>query len=170
MEALKRRSCRTFKETPIEKEKLEQILEAGRYAPTGMDQQELHFHVITDKAMLNDLVKKTQEHFKNVPEFKNFASNPIIYHAPAVICMTVKKDQLQMAYYDCGFASQNMLIKAESLGIATLPIGIGAYAPNVWAEALKVPEEEILLSVVLGYATDDFKPKEKVLKSKVTYH
>ncbi|KAL7716660.1 Nitroreductase family protein [Entamoeba marina] len=170
MEALNRRSCRTFKDTPIEKEKLEQILEAGRKAPTGKDLQELHFHVVTDEALLEDMVKKTQEHFKNIPELKIYSNNPIIYHAPVVICMTAKKDQLDWAYYDCGFASQNMLIKAESLGIATIPIGVNTFASNVWLEALKVPEEKLLLSVVLGYAADNFKPKEKVLKSKVTYH
>ncbi|KAL7718239.1 Nitroreductase family protein [Entamoeba marina] len=170
MEALKRRSCRTFKETPIEKEKLDKILEAGRNAPTAMDLQELHFHVITDKALLTDLVKKTQEFFKESAEHKNFANNPIIYNAPAVICMTCKKEYVQWALCDSGYASQNIMVQAESLGVANLPIGCHTFAANIWAEALKVPEEEVLTAVVLGYANDNFKPKEKVLRSKVTYH
>ncbi|KAL7716611.1 Nitroreductase family protein [Entamoeba marina] len=166
MEALKRRSCRTFKETPIEKEKLEQILEAGRYAPTGMDKQELHFHVITDKALLEDMVKKTQKGLETSEMFKNFAKTPIIYNGPAVICMTCKQEDKAYAAYDCGFACQNMMIKAETLGIGTVPIAIMQGAPGVWVEALKVPEEELLMAVVFGYPTEDFKPKEKVLKNK----
>ena len=34
-----RRSCRNFKSEPVENEKLEEIIKAGTYAPTGMGKQ-----------------------------------------------------------------------------------------------------------------------------------
>lgn len=44
-----RRSVRQFKDLPIEKEKLEAIIEAGRYTPTGGNRQPLSFVVVQDE-------------------------------------------------------------------------------------------------------------------------
>ena len=44
-----RRSVRQFKNIPVEKEKLDQILEAGRYAPTGSNAQNVSFTILGSK-------------------------------------------------------------------------------------------------------------------------
>lgn len=44
-----RRSIRNFKDTPIEKEKLERILNAGRYTPTAKNTQGCRFVLIRDE-------------------------------------------------------------------------------------------------------------------------
>ena len=43
-----RYSCRKFKNTPVEKEKIEKILEAARVAPTAVNYQ----HIILNKIMI----------------------------------------------------------------------------------------------------------------------
>ena len=49
MEAiLKRRSIRKYKDIPVEQDKVVVILEAGRYAPTAGNVQDMKFLVITD--------------------------------------------------------------------------------------------------------------------------
>ncbi len=47
-----RRSTRTFNDVPLSKEILEEIVEAGRWAPTGGNCQTVHFTVITKKKVL----------------------------------------------------------------------------------------------------------------------
>ena len=47
-----RRSTRKFTDKEIEAEKLDQILEAGRYAPSGGNSQSTHFFVIRNKDVL----------------------------------------------------------------------------------------------------------------------
>ena len=46
-----RRSTRKFTAEPISRANLEVILEAGRWAPSGHNQQSWFFTVISDKAM-----------------------------------------------------------------------------------------------------------------------
>ena len=170
MQSLERRSCRAFKTQAVEKEKMEQILRAGRHAPTGMNKQELHFHVITNPELLDKMVTGLQEAFKTIPGAERFAENKIIYNAPLVIAMTCQKEDLQWAKFDCGFATQNMMVCADMLGLCTLPIGIPSMAPQVWLKALECEEEELLLCLCIGYPGDDYKKEPKDLTSKVTYH
>ena len=170
METLYRRTCRQFKSQPVEKEKIEQILKAGRYAPTGRNLQELKFHVITNKEMLDKLVKETQEEMKKNPEHAAMASNPITYNAPVAITMTCNKETNKWAQYDCGFASQNMIICAELLGLGSLPLGIMKRTPEPWLKALHCENDDLLLTICFGYKDESFQPKEKEIKSEVFYY
>ena len=58
-----RHSTRKFSDKPVEKEKLEQVIEAGRFAPSGGNNQTTHFIVIQDKSVLSELVRITREEF-----------------------------------------------------------------------------------------------------------
>ena len=50
LEAIKKRySCRNYLEKSIEKEKLNEILEAARLAPSAKNLQDWRFVVVTDK-------------------------------------------------------------------------------------------------------------------------
>ena len=169
MEALFRRTCRTFTTQPVEKEKIEQILKAGRYAPTGRNQQELKFHVITNKDLLDRVVKETQEAMAKDPVNAEMARNPITYNAPVAITMTCDKDKNKWAQYDCGFASQNMLVCAELLGLGGLPLGIMKRAPEPWLKAINRPDDDLLLTICFGYKDESFAPHEKQIKSEVVY-
>ena len=61
-----RHSTRKFSDKPVEKEKLEQIIEAGRFAPSGGNNQTTHFIVIQDKAVLSELARITREEFEKM--------------------------------------------------------------------------------------------------------
>ena len=170
MQSLERRTCRAFTSQPVEKEKLEQILRAGRHAPTGMNKQELHFHVVQTPELLNNMVTKIQAAFKTIPGCEMFAENKIIYNAPVVIVMTCKKEDIQWSKFDCGLATQNMLVCADMLGLCTLPIGLPTLCPQIWLKELNCEEEELLLSLCIGYPGEEYKKEPKELVSKVTYH
>ena len=50
-----RYSCRKFKSTPVEKEKIEKVLEAALVAPTACNLQPQRFLVLTDKNIIKAL-------------------------------------------------------------------------------------------------------------------
>ena len=55
-----RRSIRHFKDKPVEKEKLDTLLEAARYAPTGGNQQKTRYILLEqNKDELTELALKT---------------------------------------------------------------------------------------------------------------
>ena len=57
--ANKRYSARKYKDQPIEKEKLDQVLEAGRIAPTAKNNQPVKIYVLQSKKALEKISDKT---------------------------------------------------------------------------------------------------------------
>jgi nitroreductase len=67
---LKRRSIRKWKPDPVEKEKIEKVLEAGRRAPSWGNTQPWRFIVVQDKAKIEELANKVaagQPHVAGAP-------------------------------------------------------------------------------------------------------
>ena len=62
-----RRSVRRFKDMPVEKEKLKQIIEAGRFTQTSTNSQDVSYTVVTDKLPL--LKELTYESLKQKGEY-----------------------------------------------------------------------------------------------------
>ena len=54
---LTRRSTRKYRESMPDKELIEKVVEAGRYAPSGHNNQTTHFIIFTDKAVLDELAE-----------------------------------------------------------------------------------------------------------------
>ncbi|ELP91634.1 hypothetical protein EIN_206110 [Entamoeba invadens IP1] len=171
MDHLFRRSCRQFEPTAIEQDKIKAIVKAGQFAPTGRNNQEITFHVITDQALLQKTVSATQDAMSKIPEHAAMASNAITYKAPLVITMTSKKEFSKWSQYDCGFAAQNMIIAADLLGLGALPIGIMKRAPQPWEHLVGLKEDEdLLLSVAFGYPVDKLNYGNKEIRSQVIYY
>ena len=55
---LSRRSIRQFKNEPVPREVIEQILDLARYAPTASNDQNVGYIVITDKHLIEETAKK----------------------------------------------------------------------------------------------------------------
>ena len=58
-----RRSTRNYKPDPVEEEKLEQLLEAARQAPSGSNSQNNHFLVIRNPEVIRKLISMTETAF-----------------------------------------------------------------------------------------------------------
>ncbi len=103
-----RRSIRSYSDRPIEKEKIEQILQAGLYAPTGRNTRDTLFLVVTNKE-LRDKISKLNGAVMGIE------SDPF-YNAPAVII--VFADRTKHTYLEDGsIAMCNLLNAAFSLGV-----------------------------------------------------
>ena len=113
-EALKvlneRRSCRSYKPDPIPAEILDQILEAGTFAATGMGKQSPIMIAVTDK--------KTRDRLSKMNADVMGAANDPFYGAPVVIVVLANR-AVPTYLYDGSLVMGNLMNAAHSLGIAS---------------------------------------------------
>ena len=103
-----RRSIRKYKENQISDEELNQILEAGEYAPTGRGAQSPIMVVVQDKELIKELSKINAE-------IMGITSDPF-YGAPTVVI--VLADKTRHTYKEDGsLVMGNLMNAAHSLGV-----------------------------------------------------
>jgi nitroreductase len=105
-----RRSCRNFKPDPIPAEVLDQILEAGTYAATGMGRQSPIMIAVTDK--------ETRDRLSAMNAAVMGANNDPFYGAPVVIIVLADR-KVGTYLYDGSLVMGNLMNAAHSLGIAS---------------------------------------------------
>lgn len=108
---LKRRSIRKYKDTPIPEELLNKVLEAGTYAPTGMNRQTPVMVAVTDKE-IRDLLER-----ENAKVMGDETKKPF-YGAPVVI--TVFYDpEVYTSFEDGCLVMGNLLNAAYAVGLGS---------------------------------------------------
>ena len=105
-----RRSCRSYKPDPVPAEILDQILEAGTYAATGMGRQSPIMIAVTDK--------KTRDRLSEMNAAVMGAANDPFYGAPAVIVVLANR-AVPTCVYDGSLVMGNLMNAAHALGIAS---------------------------------------------------
>ncbi len=181
---LHRRAIRRFDERQIDEELLQQILQAGLYAPSAGGKQGVIFAVCQDKEVNERLGKiKRANSNPHMATAKNYVSKeqPSIaddpklinafYDAPTVITMFAPKNFL-FSVDDCAVAAENMMLAADSLGIGSCYIGQGwtAFADSYGQEVLRKWEIRTdyyaVMQLLLGYPkADDKHPAAKARKN-----
>ena len=109
----KRRSVRKFKAEMPSKELIEQIVEAGLYAPNGMGRQSSLILAVTDKK-LRDRLSDMNRRILGQPE----GSDPF-YGAPAVLVVLADKS-VPTYICDGSLTMGNMLNAAHALGLGSI--------------------------------------------------
>ena len=186
-----RRSTRSYKPDAVEREKLEKIIEVGRYAPSGGNNQSNHFIVVQDEAVLQKLAKLAEEAFAKMEVTENTYSSlkssilqskkggyVFYYHAPVLIIVANQKDYGNNIA-DCNVAIENMMIAANALDLGSCYINQLHWLnedekilPYLQELGLK-ENERVYASMVVGYPKSaDGLPNRKALERKgneVTY-
>ncbi|MCL2376018.1 MAG: nitroreductase family protein [Defluviitaleaceae bacterium] len=146
-----RRSTRKYVENTIPREKIEALLEAAMLAPSACNSRPWRFIVITQREVLNKLA-----------DCHNYAK--MLYKAPVtiVICALADeqaKNDIARGFYpqDCGAATQNILLQATEMGLASCWCGVYPKEPIVAAvrEILALPEDEIPFNIIAIGEADD---------------
>lgn len=155
-----RRAVRKYKDASVDRQVIDQLIDAGRMAPSGMNLQPWKFYVVTDEDMIRKMDEQICIVLKDVykvPEMVDFLknSNPIFHQAPAVIFITGPRVS-EWAALDIGMCAQNIMLAAESLGLATCPVGLGKFIERTSLyRMLNIPAaEQVFLSLTLGYAEE----------------
>ncbi len=171
IEAIKtRRSTRRFKARAVEMEKLQQIVEAGRFGPTGGNAQDNHFFVISNATalmMLKDMVQTAFAKMELRDDLYKSLKNSIMlsqkgnysfsYNAPVLIVVANKKDYgNNMADVAC--AVENMMLAANELDLGSCYINQLKWLnedPSIrgYLGTLGLKDDErVYASVAIGYA------------------
>lgn len=179
-----RRAVRKYKNKPVEWKLIEQVIDAGRMAPSAINKQPWKFYVVTDKILiksfsaaiasvtLKDFAKsgikkmfKTAVHLFHFSKGFNFSAleDPVFHGAPVVIFITSPKDN-EWASLDIGMCAQNMMLAAKSLGLETCPVGFGKFIEKTkMYPRLKIPpEEHVQISIIIGYGNENPEVHERL--------
>lgn len=174
-----RRSFRSYKEEQITEVELETIIEAGKFAPSAMNQQPWHFTVVQNQAILhriNDTLKNMFLKSNNPKMVERVSSDDFspFYHAPTLII--VSGDTKAVApEADCSLALGNMFLAAESLDIGSCWINSLRSLGNTKEGAalikeLDIPEDYIIFgSGAFGYKGTDHPEAPTRREGTVTY-
>jgi nitroreductase len=144
-----RRSIRKYQDTPVSREKLEKILEAGRLAPSAKNIEPWHFIAVTDIEKRKALSRGKWAKF--------------LTQAPLVIVACGDKKASPKWYaIDVALAVENMVLTAVSLGLGTCCVG--SFTEKDIKTALKIPENfEVLVMLAVGYPGDHVDLSSKLL-------
>lgn len=144
LEAIRnRRSIRSYQNREVSVEKLTQVLEAGRWAPSAHNSQSRRFIVVRDEA--------TRKHLARIATYGSFLAE-----APIAIAVVIDPSASNHPAEDGASATQNMLLAAHALGLGSC--WIGSYGSGYEERAkrvLGIPDDKRLLSLIsLGYAAE----------------
>ncbi len=170
-----RRSVRNFKDKAVEKEKIEKIIEAGRFTQTATNSQDVSYIVVTDKIgelrdlayeslnkkgeyILSNLTKET-EHLRRYATlwtnfYKMYKKDPIkndklFFNAPLVIFVTANNE------FNGALASSNMNLMVDALGLGTFYSGFLKMASQDNNDILNILDikdnKKIAACMIIGY-------------------
>ena len=164
LQAMKsRRTIRQYKDTPVEQEKIDKIIQAGRYAPTGANSQNVAFTVLGSRqdALEKECVKLFRTGvgigsvFSKSLKNQKIDDNFFFKGAPLVIVVSAKNT------VNGTIASAYMEIEANSLGLGVLYSGFfcGCTKLNPKIKAmLHLPKgHKAVTCLIMGYPNVEYK-------------
>ena len=163
---LSRRSVRAFTDKQVEKEKLEKIVEAASWAPSGMNKQTWHFIMLANTEKIQALASAIRE-ADNRPANYNF------YAPTAFLIISGERDNRNAAL-DAAAALENAMLEANELGVASCWINqVRDQCDNAKVREILtgfgLPENHVVWAAAsLGYAAAEGKAHERA-ESTVTY-
>ena len=180
-----RRSTRKYLDKEVNQELLEKIIETGRYAPSGGNNQSNHFIVIQNKQIIDHLVKMVENAFSEMEITENMYGSlknsinlskkggyAFCYNAPVLIVIANKKDYGNNLA-DCAIALENMMLEANELDLGSCYINQLRWLNEdediiSYLQSLGMKDDErVYGSLIVGYPdTNDGKPLRKALPRK----
>lgn len=162
---MSRRSIRKYRDTPVEREKLQLIAECGVNAPNGMNAQRWEVRIVDNAesiaAISEEYKKANPQLLERDPGFKNMFRN-----APAVICVAVPAGDDGV---NAGLLGENIMLAAHSIGLGTVCLGgpvrflKDSEAGRAFIARLGFSEDYSLLYMIgVGYPDEapDAKPRD----------
>jgi nitroreductase len=170
---ISRQSDRKYSDRPVEREKLDRILEAGRMAPSACNAQPWKFILVTDQ----DLIIKIAE----AASAKLIGMNSFVARATAIIVIVREKPNLSSkvgatiknkdySLIDIGIATENVCLQAKAEGIGSCIIGW--FDESELRNILSIPKSKrVELIITLGYSLSEQREKKrKPLEEIVSYN
>jgi len=149
----KRYSVRAYKSDPVEDEKLQQVLDAGRLAPTAANRQPFQIIVIHTEGRRAELKKIYQREW--------FVQAPLLICSVGVPRISwVRNDHRRYLDVDVAIVMDHLILAATNLGLGTC--WVAAFNEGEARRILQLPDEVVpLIFTPLGYPADQPSEKER---------
>jgi len=160
-----RRSCRLYLDIPVEFEKLGNILNAGRVAPSAGNLQDWRFVLVTEEVMRKQLAEASM---------KQYWMEKAPVHI--VVVSTPEKDERMygkrgMELYtlqNCAAAAMSMLLSAHDQGLGSC--WVGAFEEGMVRRALQMPDNAKPVAIItIGYPDEEPARTPKFAIDNVTF-
>ncbi len=154
--AKKRYSVRKFSNAPVEKEKLDKILEAGRISPTAKNSQSHKIFVLQSEDSLSRIRAVTK----------------MTYDAPVVLMVCYDKNEsykntsdthyvgYEGGAIDAAIVTTSMMMEATDLDLGTL-WARGFNSQDIFDAFPEIAGLELVCLLAVGYATSDATPASR---------
>ncbi len=156
-----RRSVRRFTSEPVSDELIDRILEAGRWAPSGLNNQPWRFAVVKDRELITEISKLTQY-------------DTVVRGAQVLLPVFIATEKIYHREKDIqgiGACLQNMLLEIHSLGLGAVWLGEIIRSNALLKQLLGLVNDlELMAVIALGWPAE--KPrttKRKTLKELIVY-
>ncbi|MBW2031579.1 MAG: nitroreductase family protein [Deltaproteobacteria bacterium] len=195
-----RRSIRRYKPHPVPREKIELLIEAARWAPSGENAQPWRFIVIEDSGKIKAIGKiagmadrrqfsaefaagETEERLKKIRDPKKRQKimekltgghvSSFLENAPLIIIVCGRKDVWDLPY-DCSAAIENILIMAVAAGLGTCwvesPV-MDVRDEEKIKEMLQIPKNfKVLTAISVGYPDESPKPRPRLPRDDLVFY
>lgn len=160
-----RYSCKKYDGRPVEPEKLEAILEAGRLAPTAKNLQEQKIYVVQSLEGLAKIDKLTPCRYG--------AGTVLIVAFDSKNVFVYPGEKRDSGIEDAAIVATHMMLAAANAGVDSCWLNF--FDPDAAAKEFGLPEnEEVLMLLDLGYGAEGAGPlanhgSRKPLSETVTY-
>jgi nitroreductase len=160
---ISRQSDRKYNDSPVEKEKLDRIVESGRMAPSACNAQPWKFIIVTD----HDLIVKIAE----AASAKLIGMNSFVAQAPVIMVIVREKPNMSSkvgatiknkdySLIDIGIATENICLQAKAEGIGSCIIGW--FDERQVRKLLGIPKSKrVELLITLGYSLSEQREKRR---------
>ncbi len=137
-----RRSVRDFKDRPVERKKILEVIRAGIWAPSGLNNQPWRFAVVTDPVL--------KGRFEGLTHYGEVISKSRVL-IPVFIDKKAMYNQVK-DHQAIGACIQNMLLAAHSMGLGAVWLGEILKSADEVRELLCLSSDlELMAVVAMGY-------------------
>lgn len=162
--AQQRQSDRAFDPgRPVEKEKLQRILQAACVAPSACNSQPWHFIVVDDPELKNQVADATSNRLLGINHFTKQATVHIVVveekpNLSAGFGSWVKDKNF--AHLDVGIAAAHLVLAAEDEGLGSCILGW--FDEEKMRKLLGIPSgKRVLLDIIVGYSVQSDREKKR---------
>lgn len=158
-----RQSDRKYSDKPVEKEKLERILEAGRMAPSACNAQPWKFIAVTDPELIIKLALAAEARLTGMNSFVGQAPLLLVIvreqaNFSSKVGSTIKRKDYSII--DIGIATATICLQAKAEGLGSCIIG-WFDEPEV-RSLLGIPKSRrVELIITLGYSVSPVREKKR---------
>lgn len=160
-----RRSIRKYRDQAVEEEKIEQVLDAARLAPSWKNMQCWRFLVLREQAREKLLAAIPDDN----PGKKAIAAAPVVI----LVCADPSESDVEngIAYFvaDTAIAFEHLCLAAHALGLGTC--WMGWYDEGRIKQAFGIPEHIRIVGLTpLGYPDQEPKPRPRKELAEIAFY